>query len=60
MAHAYCVNFRSVVILQQYSGAGSKYETCVTVVHRTLNIQLILETILKLTSANEHLLMYKL
>jgi hypothetical protein len=60
MALAYCVVFRSIVILQQYSGAGSKYETCVTMAHRILNIPLISTTILALNTAYDHLLMYKL
>jgi len=59
MAHAYCVDFRSIVILQQYSGAGSKYENSVTMVYRILNISLILTAILALTSANEHLLTFR-
>lgn len=60
MVHVYSIDFRSIVILQQYSGARSKYGTCVTVVQSILNIPLILTTILTLTSAYEHLLMYKL
>jgi len=60
MVHAYCVDFRSIVIWQQYSGTGSKYETCVTMVHRTLHVPLTSTTILVLTTAHEHLLMHKL
>ena len=60
MAQAYCVDFRSIVILQHYSGAGSKYETCVAMLYRILHIPLISTTILALTTAYEQLLMHKL
>jgi hypothetical protein len=60
MVNAYCVDFGSIVILQEYSGTGSKYETCVSMAHRILNMPLILTAILALIITYEHLLMYKL
>jgi hypothetical protein len=56
MVHAYCADFRNIVILQQYRGVGSKHETCVTMVHCILNISFILTAILALTTADEQLL----